>query len=668
MPPANVLVVEDDATSRQFLTRALERQGYAVTSVASVDAAQKACVERVEHFYAAVITDYRMPGQNGLIFLAWLKVKDPTLAVIFLTSVDDKEIVTELLRAGASDYLEKPVDLAKLLPAVTTATGATSKARHQAALLARQKISPEVAATPCVLVLEDDVTNREFLRRALERKGYAVTPAECVRDGQRLIAEKGNHYFAAVLTDYHMPCLNGLDFLNWLKERDDTLASILLTAEGEKEVIAKSLRAGASDYLEKPVDLQKLLPALTKAVATTHRLRQLAATESAVKTLGQAQKGLLNLEPIPLPGGRAAKVEICFHPKLEAGGDFFYHFQPTPTSLFCLLTDVSGHDLQAAYISAYFQGLVRGMLQQHASVTDIFACFNRFLIEEWNRTTGPLQLQQKKSTTSVAVASVLVDFEQKTATVLTSGSTAPIYVAASGRAQYFGTSGGSPLGWFLDNTSASSLHSISADGKICLWTDGLDDLATKLAVHPLALAYVLEVGDVAGMHVPQLVDAPDDLLVARIFLPVGDPDFACIKPLLLEEYHGGQTGEIDELVGRWRRNLQFAIPQIEDAVLHDILLASREAVLNAMTHGCAQNRESRLSFQISFQPAKSVVKVWVEDSGPGHQFDFVTHAHNAAEQILDEHRGLIFMMQLAHSLKLERNGASVLMEFNLGQK
>jgi len=232
MPPANVLVVEDDATSRQFLTRALERQGYAVTSVASVDAAQKACVERVEHFYAAVITDYRMPGQNGLIFLAWLKVKDPTLAVIFLTSVDDKEIVTELLRAGASDYLEKPVDLAKLLPAVTTATGATSKARHQAALLARQKISPEVAATPCVLVLEDDVTNREFLRRALERKGYAVTPAECVRDGQRLIAEKGNHYFAAVLTDYHMPCLNGLDFLNWLKERDDTLASILLTAEG----------------------------------------------------------------------------------------------------------------------------------------------------------------------------------------------------------------------------------------------------------------------------------------------------------------------------------------------------------------------------------------------------------------------------------------------------
>jgi DNA-binding response OmpR family regulator len=155
-----VLVVEDDATNRQFLTRALERQGYAVSAAASVDAAQQICQERGEHFFAAVITDHRMPGQNGLISLAWLKVKDPSLAVIFLTSATTKRSSLELLRAGASDYLEKPVYSTKLLPAVQTATAATVKARQQAAILARQKITTEVATTPNVLVLEDDVTNR----------------------------------------------------------------------------------------------------------------------------------------------------------------------------------------------------------------------------------------------------------------------------------------------------------------------------------------------------------------------------------------------------------------------------------------------------------------------------------------------------------------------------
>jgi hypothetical protein len=202
---------------------------------------------------------------------------------------------------------------------------------------------------------------------------------------------------------------------------------------------------------------------------------------------------MLNLEPIPLPDGRAAKVEICFHPKLEAGGDFFYHFQPTPTLLFCLLTDVSGHDLQAAYISAYFQGLVRGMLQQHASVADIFACFNRFLIEVESHDRSA-SIAAKKSTTSVAVSSVLVDFEQKTAHVLTSGSSAPIYVAASGRANNPGPRAVHPSAGFWITPVPAAFTPFPRMAKF-VWTDGLDDLAAKLLVHPLALAYVLEVSD-----------------------------------------------------------------------------------------------------------------------------------------------------------------------------
>lgn len=513
------------------------------------------------------------------------------------------------------------------------------------------------------MVVEDDVTSREFLRRALEKNGCAVTTAEGVDVAVHLFAQRGFHSFDTVVTDHYMPGQTGLDLLTWLKDNDANLAGILLTSASERDVITESVRVGASDFLEKPVNLEKLFPALEKAVDTTQRRRRLAETESAVRSLGQAQAGLIQFAPVHTPGG-PARLEVCFHPRLEAGGDFFSHFQPAPEKLCCLLTDVSGHDLQAAYVSAYFQGLVRGMLQAAVPPPEIFDCFNRFLVEEWNA-DDPSWWPQKKSSTSVAAVSVLLDFHAQTVNVLTCGTPAPVHIARDGRAKKLGADGGAALGWFDTVAERGSVHDLAGGGRLCVWTDGLEELADALGVQPLCLAYVLETAQRCGKKLPQLDHAPDDILVARIFLPSLLPDPAPAQALLLAEYHGGAAAEIDRLAADWRRNLEFAIPNIAEATLHDILLAAREAVLNAMTHGCAGDVAKRLRFQISHRPVKNSVKVWVDDPGGGHAFDFAAHAVAAAENILDTHRGLILMTTLAHAIQFERGGASVAMEFNL---
>ncbi len=514
------------------------------------------------------------------------------------------------------------------------------------------------------MVVEDDLTSREYLRCVLEKSGCTVATAAGVDAAIQLFANRGFNDFDAVLTDYEMPGQTGLDLLSWLKENDTHLASIILTGERDRQIIAESVRGGASDFLEKPVDLQKLFPALDKAVEATHRRRRMAETESAVRSLGKAQEGMIHFKPVATSDGGTVQVEVCFHPKLEAGGDFFSHFQPAPGKMCCLLTDVSGHDLQAAYVSAYFQGLVRGMLQSSVAVPEIFDAFNRFLIEEWNA-AGQFRLQKKKTSTSVAAASVLLDFNTRTASVLTCGAPAPVHIARNGRAVKLGAGGGAPLGWFDSVTDPGKLHDISGGGRICLWTDGLEELADTLAVHPLCLAYVLTVAQKNGQKIPQLENAPDDILFARIYLPFLLPDATPAKALFLADYHGGQAAEIDQLAAAWQRNLQFASADISEATLHDILLAAREAVLNAMKHGCQGDATKRINFQISFLPLKKTVKVWVDDPGSGHQFDFAAHAVTAAEQLIDEHRGLIVMTNLAHALHFERNGASVLMEFKL---
>jgi len=510
------------------------------------------------------------------------------------------------------------------------------------------------------MVVEDDSTNREFLRRALEKNGCAVDAVEGVEAALKMFSQRGIQWFDTVLTDFQMPGQTGLDLIEWINDQDACLTGIILTGESDRAILKKSLRAGVSVFLEKPVNLQKLIPALNKAVDTTHRQRQLAKTMAAVKTLGQTQRSLINSRPVAVPGGEAV-LELVFHPKLEAGGDFLNCFQPEPDRLCCLLTDVAGHDLQAAYVFAHFQGVVRGMIERAAPLPEIFSFFNRFLLDEWKRSGQFRMMHGPGVGTSLAAISLLMDFTTQTVDVVACGMPAPYYISTDGRAEQIGSGGGAPLGWFPELELRGSQHPFQG-GSLLFWTDGLDDLAIEKQLHPLALFHAFEHARRSGQDSSLLEDAVDDVLCARLHLPGASSDFI---PFLHDAYHGAQAGDIDQLEERWRRHLQFMLPEMPRSNRHDLILAVREAVLNGLKHGCGGDPEKICIFELAFSPGTRIVRARVADPGPGHQFDFVAHAEAAAAQTLDEHRGLIFIHNLSQTVRLERNGATVIMEFNL---
>ena len=157
----------------------------------------------------------------------------------------------------------------------------------------------------------------------------------------------------------------------------------------------------------------------------------------------------------------------------------------------------------------------------------------------------------------------------------------------------------------------------------------------------------------------------DDLMFASVNLSAEDSQAGQLQPLLIETYRGDQGGEIDALVEGWRRNLKFAFPEIDERSEHDILLASREAILNALKHGCRQQADKTVELQIIYHAARNLVRIYVDDPGDGHAFDFNAQDENAEQDLIDEHHGLIFIMHLAHSLKFERRGASLTLDFLL---
>jgi len=507
-----------------------------------------------------------------------------------------------------------------------------------------------------VLVVEDDAVNRTFLRIALEKRGYHVFPVQDVGAAQREFGRCGAAHFDCVISDYWLPDQTGLDLLRWLKTEDPSLATIMLTAEGERKLITESLRLGATDFLEKPVNVDRLMAALEKAASQTVRQRHMLQSESAMVELGRTQRWMVQAV-------EKDSIELFFQPKFEAGGDFFAHFRPTPDTQCCLLTDVSGHDPQAAYISAYFHGIFRGMLMCETPQAAIFAYFNNFLVNEWNL-AGKIR-NTTASGTSVAAVAMFVDAEQKTASTLICGSPEPVCVLPDGRVQTIGANSGPPLGWFADVEIQANVRSVAGGGTVYMWTDGLADLAESLGVHPLCLAFALRQKGDGAAELPLVKSANDDILCATIYLPDTSPEIGALQPLILGKYRGDQVSEIDGLEYGWRRSLRLALPDLTDAMEHDMLLAAREAVLNGMEHGCAGAGDKLVSFQASYHRIQRIVRIWVEDPGNGHDFDVAAHANALSQTLADQHRGLIIITNLAHHVKFERGGATLIMDFQL---
>jgi len=106
-----ILVVDDEEGIRQALTRFLTRLGYHVQAAAN---AKEALDQQESHHPQAMLCDIRMPETSGVELLPTMLARDPDLAIIMLTAIDEPRTAIECLKLGASDYLIKPVDLDEL--------------------------------------------------------------------------------------------------------------------------------------------------------------------------------------------------------------------------------------------------------------------------------------------------------------------------------------------------------------------------------------------------------------------------------------------------------------------------------------------------------------------------------------------------------------------------
>src|SRR5450432_3365789 len=106
-----------------------------------------------------------------------------------------------------------------------------------------------------VLVIDDDAQMRGVLTLYLKRLGYTIVEAATIAEGRALQAKEDPDL---TLVDYQLPDGTAFDLLDSTRERDSGEAIIVLTGLGTIDLAVRAIKAGAEQFLTKPVDLESL--------------------------------------------------------------------------------------------------------------------------------------------------------------------------------------------------------------------------------------------------------------------------------------------------------------------------------------------------------------------------------------------------------------------------
>ena len=125
-------------------------------------------------------------------------------------------------------------------------------------------LAPSPSSLPTVFIVDDDASFRNAVTRLLRAGGYAV---QTFASATEFLQSARTDAPGCVLLDLHMPGPSGLDLQSALARSENPLPIIFLTGHGDIPTSVRAMRAGADDFLTKPVKKEVLFPAIKRALA-----------------------------------------------------------------------------------------------------------------------------------------------------------------------------------------------------------------------------------------------------------------------------------------------------------------------------------------------------------------------------------------------------------------
>ena len=136
-----------------------------------------------------------------------------------------------------------------------------------------------MAEAALVHVIDDDEAVRNSLELLLKSAGFS---ARTYASARAFLAASAGLVGGCVLTDVRMPEMDGLELQRHLTELGNRIPVIVMTGHGDVPIAVEALKAGATDFLEKPFDDEQLLAAVKEALTASQRAREEQAAVAAI--------------------------------------------------------------------------------------------------------------------------------------------------------------------------------------------------------------------------------------------------------------------------------------------------------------------------------------------------------------------------------------------------
>lgn len=320
-----------------------------------------------------------------------------------------------------------------------------------------------------ILVVDDDATSRRILARTLSSAGYDCREADNGLDGLSLVRSERP---SLLLLDFDMPGVDGAEVLKRLRSDQDPaiaqIPTIMLTGHGGQQSEVLFLKAGADDFVTKPINTE----VLHARIETQLRLRSMreqlqqqndeleAWRKNLERDLSAArltQQSLIPQKPPRLPGWQVA---MCYRPVIQVGGDIYGWLRMTDGRILFWIADATGHGASAALLTTLAKLLFHhGSVEHHAPVAIMQAINNDF-----RSIFGARSFM-----TAMCVA---LDPKSGRASIVGAGHP-PLIILREGGAKEMIASCAPPLGLAERRQFVKSIVNLAPGDSFILYTDGL---------------------------------------------------------------------------------------------------------------------------------------------------------------------------------------------------
>jgi two-component system CheB/CheR fusion protein len=274
----SILIIEDDPDIRDLLTKFLQEEGYHPAAAAGgTEAFEMVISGRVQP--DLIVADYNLPdGLNGLQVSAKLRVRTRRqIPVIILTG----DISTGTLRDIATaqcTQLTKPMALGDLISTIQNLLPPPQEGAAAPPAPPRARVN-----APVIYIVDDDAKLRQSMRATLESDGRQV---ETFSSCEAFLEAFQPGREACLLLDSYLPGMGGMELLQQLSQAGQLPPAIMITGHSDVKTAVRAMKAGATDFIEKPASSAELLSAVRRALEqSTDAAKAIAWRDTAASQL-----------------------------------------------------------------------------------------------------------------------------------------------------------------------------------------------------------------------------------------------------------------------------------------------------------------------------------------------------------------------------------------------